>query len=146
MPTRQRVVPPTGDGVTMPGEERIFTTWLTSGDRLDHAVTDEEFTANTPEPEAVCGTVILLAPMEAPPGPHCVRCTTVLTARDSLRDMEQTNRALAHFHLCLGFLLVGDVSGANDYLKDVQGQDGRQMHPAVCDLISAHTHTPRLEP
>jgi hypothetical protein len=69
--------------------ERIFTTWLTSADRVDHAVTDEEFTANTPEPEAVCGVVIMLAPMETPPGPRCARCSAFLAARESLRDLEQ---------------------------------------------------------
>jgi predicted anti-sigma-YlaC factor YlaD len=69
--------------------DKLFTTWLTSTDRVDHAVTDEEFTAHTPEPEAVCGAVILLAPMEAPPGPRCARCTAFLCARDSLRDLQQ---------------------------------------------------------
>jgi hypothetical protein len=67
----------------------LFTTWLTSTDRVDHAVTDEQFHDNRPEPEAVCGAVIMLAPMEAPPGPRCARCTAFLTARESLRDLEQ---------------------------------------------------------
>jgi hypothetical protein len=72
----------------MPGY-KIFTTWLTSTDRIDHAVTDEEFTTHSPEPEAVCGAVITLAPMETPPGPRCGRCSAFLAARESLRDLEQ---------------------------------------------------------
>lgn len=79
--------PPLVTGSRAP--ERLFTTWLTSTDRVDHAVTDEEFTAHTPEPEAVCGVVILLAPMETPPGPHCARCTAFLLARESLPDLDQ---------------------------------------------------------
>jgi hypothetical protein len=62
--------------------ERIFTAWLTSADRVDHAVTDEEFHDHRPEPEAVCGNVILLAAMEAPPGPRCARCVAILRARE----------------------------------------------------------------
>ncbi len=72
----------------MPGE-KIFTTWLTSTDRIDHAVADEEFAARSPEPGAVCGAVITLAPMETPPGPRCARCSAFLAARESLRDLEQ---------------------------------------------------------
>ena len=67
----------------------LFTTWLTSTDRIDHAVTDEQFHDNRPEPEAVCGAVIMLAPMETPPGPRCARCATFLTARESLRGLEK---------------------------------------------------------
>src|SRR5438876_436720 len=64
----------------MPGEQ-LFTAWFTSTDRLDHAVTDEEFHDHRPEPEAVCGAVILLGrgrtrpllgpkpPVEDRPGP-----------------------------------------------------------------------------
>ncbi|MFC0540456.1 hypothetical protein [Kutzneria chonburiensis] len=69
--------------------DRIFMTWLTSMDRVDHAVTDEEFHDNRPEPEAVCGDVITLAPMETPSGPRCVRCAAFLTARESFRDVGQ---------------------------------------------------------
>lgn len=90
--------------------EKIFTTWLTSTDRVDHAVTDEEFYVNRPEPEAVCGAVITLAPMETPPGPRCARCTAYLTARESLRDLEQ--RIDPHRHRrpsWLGRLLHADT-------------------------------------
>ncbi|REH50055.1 hypothetical protein BCF44_104323 [Kutzneria buriramensis] len=67
----------------------LFTTWLTSSDRVDHAVTDEQFHDNRPEPETVCGVTILLAPMETPPGPRCARCTAFLAARASLSGLEQ---------------------------------------------------------
>ncbi|MFI9382504.1 hypothetical protein [Kutzneria sp. NPDC052558] len=81
----------------MPGEsEKVFTSWLTSTDRIDHAVTDEAFAAQSPEPEAVCGAVITLAPMEAPPGPCCARCVAFLNARESLRTLEQ--RIQPHRH------------------------------------------------
>lgn len=73
----------------MSGDKRIFTTWLTSTDGVDHAVTDEEFHDHRPEPKAVCGAVIMLTPMETPPGPHCARCTAFLTARESMRDLDQ---------------------------------------------------------
>ena len=79
--------------------ERLFTAWLTSTDRVDHAVTDEEFTEHRPEPEAVCGAVIMLAPMETPPGPHCARCMAFLAAWESLRDLDQLPRALPTWHL-----------------------------------------------
>lgn len=58
--------------------DRLFTTWLTSQARRDHAVTDEEFTAHAPGLTAVCGTPIQLAPMEWAPGPRCLGCVAVL--------------------------------------------------------------------
>lgn len=70
--------------------ERIFTTWFTSTvDGRDHAVTDEEFAERRPEPEAVCGLVIMLAPMTCPNGECCPRCVAYLRARESLRDLDQ---------------------------------------------------------
>ena len=73
----------------MSREQRIFTTWLTSTDGVDHAVTDEEFHDHRPEPKAVCGAVIMLAPMETPPGLHCARCTAFLAARASMRGLDR---------------------------------------------------------
>src|SRR4030088_707971 len=68
----------------------IFSTWFTStADALDHAVTDEEFTAHRPEPEAVCGAVVVLGPLVCPPRVHCPRCTAFLRARESLRDLDR---------------------------------------------------------
>ena len=74
-------------GVRVP--ERLFTAWMTASDGLDHAVTDEQFHDHRPEPEAVCGAVIMLASMETPPGPRCARCRAFLAARESLRDLDR---------------------------------------------------------
>lgn len=85
-----------------PAAERLFTVWFTSTDGLDHAVTDEEFHDHRPEPEAVCGAVILLAPMEWAPGPRCPRCVAFLRARESLRDLD--DRVNPHRHRRAGWL------------------------------------------
>jgi hypothetical protein len=84
------------------GTVRLFTTWLTSADHVDHAVADEEFTAHSPEPETVCGMVVLLAAMEAPPGDRCPRCVAFLAARESLRDLDE--RLGMHRHRRPGWL------------------------------------------
>lgn len=68
--------------------------------------------------------------------------TTQQTPEQKLR----ADRALIHFHFAMGYLSIGDVSGANDYLKDVESRDGREMYQGVCDLIALHTRTPPLEP
>lgn len=110
--------------------ERLFTTWLTSADRIDHAVTDEQFTANTPEPEAVCGATILLAPMESPPGPRCARCTAFLAARESLRDLPQ--RLDPHRHRrpsWLGRLLHRDTPTPAVPSPRALARDGRLQAP-----------------
>jgi hypothetical protein len=62
---------------------------MTASDGQDHAITDEEFAEHRPEPEAVCGAVVLLAPMEEPPGPRCPRCVAFLAARESMRPMNE---------------------------------------------------------
>jgi hypothetical protein len=73
--------------------EKLYTAWMTSTiDGHDHAITDEEFAAHRPEPEAICGTVIMLAPLTVPNGPHCLRCVTFLRARATLRDFDQRER------------------------------------------------------
>jgi hypothetical protein len=80
-------------GSVLPGSSQIFTTWFTSvTDALDHAVTDEEFTAHRPRPEAICGAVVVLGPLVCPPRPHCPRCTAFLRARQSLRDFNERAR------------------------------------------------------
>jgi hypothetical protein len=58
---------------------RMFTSWFTSVvDGLDHAVTDEEFADHRPEPAAVCGIVLLLAPLTSPNGRRCTQCVWFL--------------------------------------------------------------------
>jgi hypothetical protein len=82
--------------------QRIFTTWFTSmADALDHAVTDEEFTAHRPQPEAVCGRVVVLGPLVCPPRPVCPRCMAFLRARQTLRDFDQRE---PHRHVGPGVL------------------------------------------
>ena len=113
--------------------ERLFTTWMTSTDRVDHAVTDEQFAANRPEPEAVCGQVIYLAPMETPPGPRCARCIAFLTARESLRDLDQ--RIEPHRHRrpsLLGRLLHHSTPTPAVPSPRALARDGR-LHPAEGD-------------
>ena len=73
---------------------RLFTTWVTSLDRVDHAVTDEECTArmiqNRGEFAAVCEAEFLPGPMEVEPGPPCPRCVEFLlnASRASQRLLE----------------------------------------------------------
>ncbi|MEV6611300.1 hypothetical protein [Kutzneria sp. NPDC051319] len=123
----------TTDGIGNAGEavrQRIFTTWLTSADRVDHAVTDEEFHDNRPEPAAVCGAVIVLASMETPPGPRCARCATFLTARESLRDPDQ--RLDPHRQRrpsWLSWLLHGDTRTPAVPSPRALARDGRRQAP-----------------
>lgn len=78
-------------------------------DGFDHAITDEEFAAHRPEPAAVCGEVITLAPMETPSCPRCARCSAFLAAHESLRDLEQ--RTASHRYRWLGrFLYCGTLA------------------------------------
>lgn len=87
----------------MPGQ-KLFTAWMTSTtDGHDHAVTDEEFAEHRPEPEALCGAVLLLAPMEWPPGERCPRCVAFLSARESLRDLDE-RLGVHHRHQRPGWL------------------------------------------
>ena len=90
---------------------KVDTTWLTSTDRVDHAVADEEFAAHRPEPAAMCGAVILLAPMEWPPGPRCARCTAFLAARESPRELpERLGAQRRHRRRCWLVRLVRRIS------------------------------------
>jgi hypothetical protein len=61
---------------------RLFTTWVRSLDRVDHAVTDEECTARLIQNRvvfvAVCGAEFLPGPMESATGPQCPRCVGFL--------------------------------------------------------------------
>lgn len=72
---------------------RLFTTWVTSLDGVDHAVTDEECTVRLLENRgvfvAVCGAVFLPGPMEGEPGPPCPRCVAFLRARVEMRSVAE---------------------------------------------------------
>ncbi|QUQ71171.1 hypothetical protein [Kutzneria sp. CA-103260] len=119
----------------------LFTTWLTSTDRIDHAVTDEQFYDNRPEPEAVCGAVITLATMETLPGPHCARCAAFLAARESLRDLDQ--RLNVHRHRrpgWLGRLLHRDTPTPAVPTPPALGRHGRSQTPV--DAVSSPAAAP----
>ncbi len=81
--TTDASTPGAGVAVTVT-DERLFTTWVTSLDRIDHAVTDEEYAVRLFENRgvfvAVCGTEFLPGPMESAPGPPCLRCMKSLDA------------------------------------------------------------------
>jgi hypothetical protein len=65
-----------------------------------------------------------------------------VTAAGQAERHRRANRALAHFHFTMAFLSTGDVSGADEYLKDVRSRDGREMYQSVMDMIALHTNTP----
>lgn len=111
---------------------RIFTTWFTSSvDGLDHAVTDEEFAEHRPEPEAVCGVVIMLTPMECPPGQRCPRCVAFLRARETLRDLDQRQ---PHRHRRLGWL--ARLLHPDTDAPEVTLSNGRVVRFGVCGLAT----------
>lgn len=82
-----------GNAAMTTANERLFTTWITSFSRVDHAVTDEECAARASANRgaflAVCGVAFLPAPMEQAPGLPCHRCVAYLRARMELRDTAQ---------------------------------------------------------
>ncbi|MBV9846426.1 MAG: hypothetical protein JOZ47_15330 [Kutzneria sp.] len=65
-----------------------------SVDGHDHAVTDEEFAEHRPEPAAVCGDVVMLAPLTCPNGECCRRCVAVLRA-EYVPDQQECRSLLA---------------------------------------------------
>lgn len=87
----------------MEAADQLFTAWMTSTtDGHDHAVTDEEFHDHRPEPEAVCGAVLYLAPMEQAPGRRCERCVAFLEGRPAALRVVQV--PAAHRHRSEGWL------------------------------------------
>lgn len=96
---------------SMSSGERLFTAWFTSSvDWADHAVTDEEFVEHRPEPTAVCGTVIMLAPMESPPGQRCPRCVAFLRAQQTAEVLDEPEPHLNLRPVWLARLLRHDIS------------------------------------
>lgn len=72
---------------------RLFTTWITSLDGVDHAVTDEECAARLAAARgwflAVCGAEFLPGPMEDAPAPPCRRCVAFLRAHAEMRGVSE---------------------------------------------------------
>lgn len=116
----------------MSSGERLFTAWFTSSvDWADHAVTDEEFVEHRPEPTAVCGTVIMLAPMESPPGQRCPRCVAFLRAQQTAEVLDEPQPHLNLRPVWLARLLRHDISA-------VEYRDGAAMNAKRAGR--AHSH------
>ncbi|HWC82484.1 MAG TPA: hypothetical protein VG756_21240 [Pseudonocardiaceae bacterium] len=62
---------------------RLFTTWLTSVDGVDHAITDEMMAAGiqscTGRFAAVCREIVTAAFLIAPPGKRCPYCAQAVS-------------------------------------------------------------------
>ena len=62
---------------------RLFTTWLTAEDGVDHAITDEMMAAGiqscTGRFATVCREIVSAAFLVEPPGRRCPRCRTAVT-------------------------------------------------------------------
>jgi hypothetical protein len=118
--------------------ERLFTAWFTSSaDWVDHAVTDEEFAEHRPEPATVCGAVIMLAPMESPPGRRCPRCVAFLRALGTAEDLHQREPHRHRRPAWLARLLHHDTSTPVVPSPRVLAQGDRHQHPAVASPDTA---------
>lgn len=71
-------------------EDRLFTTWITTEDGIDHAVTDEMMAAGIQSLDgrfsAVCSEVVSAAFLVVPPGRECARCRAALGSRSCARS------------------------------------------------------------
>lgn len=69
---------------------RLFTTWLTSVDGVDHAVTDEDMAAGVNALDgrfpAVCAEIVTAASLLVPPGNRCPRCRAVVAPSDRVGE------------------------------------------------------------
>ena len=66
------------------GRRHIWLTWMTcAADRLEHAVTDEDFAAGLSGGfyRAVCDHLVAAQALVSPPGRRCVLCMTALHGR-----------------------------------------------------------------
>src|SRR5436305_6456803 len=76
---------------------RLFTTWVTGVDGVDHAVTDEMMAsgvrASTGRFHAVCGGNVVSALLETPPGAPCRICRAVLRAARQALGQSSTRPA-----------------------------------------------------
>ncbi|MBA8924497.1 hypothetical protein BC739_001694 [Kutzneria viridogrisea] len=136
----------------MTRERRLFTTWFTSmWDDCEHAVTDEEFAVHRPEPSAVCGDVLWLAPLTYPSRSRCEYCVAFLLAH--VRTQLPAPRETGH-HRRLGWLGRSKVSTARPKASAVSHRwtekdlirwfrpgvalvwVARRMHVLLCTLLS----------
>ena len=68
---------------------RVRTTWITAqSDGIEHAVDDDAQAMRPGTFSPLCSVAFFPAPMEFAPLGRCPRCTAVLRARASLRDVE----------------------------------------------------------
>ena len=68
---------------------RVRTIWITAQcDGIEHAVADDARSSRPGIFEPLCAVEFFPAPMEAAPVGRCHRCTAVIRARTSLRDVE----------------------------------------------------------
>jgi hypothetical protein len=69
----------------------LGTIWVTSVDRIDHAVDDDAWDRAMRQQdgrfEAVCGAEFHCAPMAVEPAQRCAACCRYLTARQSMTDL-----------------------------------------------------------
>lgn len=76
--------------------EHRYTTWMTSRDNIDHAVTDEENVAGHREHRgtrrAVCGTEFLTALLETPPGWTCQDCQKAILDNARSRRIQELRK------------------------------------------------------
>lgn len=62
----------------------MWLTWMTcASDKLEHAITDEEFAAGSDHGlyRAVCGHLVAVQPMISAPGRRCVGCLGLVEER-----------------------------------------------------------------
>lgn len=75
---------------------RLWIVWVTSIDRTDHAVSDDEMVAGAQAGAgrylAMCGTSLLAAPLIYPPGARCPRCVAML--RSLMHPPQKTPRRM----------------------------------------------------
>jgi hypothetical protein len=89
---------PVTDGVS--GHERasgrLFTTWLTAEDGVDHAITDEMMAAGiqsrTGRFATVCREIVSAAFLVVPPGRRCPQCRSAVTPEPARPQVRKSSR------------------------------------------------------
>lgn len=82
MVAQQQGETPVDDAECAAGRKRLFTTWLTSVDGVDHAITDEMMAVGVRSCRGqfttVCQDIVTAAFLVVPPGRRCPRCWEAL--------------------------------------------------------------------